>query len=519
MALNIPTNRRAVKQQAQTDVQNTLPESNPFLANSYLDAIITATSGRAYDIYLQIQEVLKQMFPDTSDGVFLERWGSYVNVLRRPATQATGSVTATGTVGSVIPIGTQLRTSDGLLYESLQSATIVAQTLNIDQLTRTGSLAIAETASPHLLTSGQTVTISGADQAEYNGSYTINVTSAQEFTYTIVGAPVTPATGTIIASSNFASVSLRSIDYGSSLNQTANTPLIFSTPVVGVSNTARVQFSGIGGGANQETDEQLRDRILFRYQNPVSLFNENAIIVRAREVPGVTRVFVEKPGTLVNTIPVTSITRSGDIATVTTATSHSLEDGQIMEVFGADQDEYNIRKKVVTIDDVTFAYVVTGLPATPATGTITVQTGIPNGQVIIYFTRDNDENIIPTATEVATVKDALVNFNTGIKPANVDDNDVIVRAPSPITVDFTFTLLSPNTPSMQEAVRQNLIAFFKENTVVSEDVLQVAYQAAIYRTIDPETGISVNNFTLSAPLGDISIQTGQLAVLGNVTFT
>ena len=518
MSINIPTSRLVVKQQSQTDVQNALPESNPFLANSYLDAIITATSGRAFDIYLQLREVLKQLFPDTSDGVFLERWGSYVDVLRRPATQATGSITATGTVGAVIPLGTQLRSSDGLLYETIQTASVAAQMIMIDTLSRTGQTAIAETPSPHMLTSGQIVTISGANELAYNGTFTITVTSAQEFTYTIVGSPASPATGTISAMSNFASLSVRSIEFGSDLNQIPNTPLTFSSPVVGISNTARVQFSGIGGGANQETDDLLRERILFRYQNPVSLFNENSIIVRAREVPGVTRVFVEKPGTLVNTIPVLSIVRTGDISIVTTTVSHRLEDGQIMQVVGADQAGYNLRKKVIVIDDVQFAYVTTGMPASPATGTITVETGIPNGQVIIYFTRDNDQNIIPTSSEVAAVKNALVNFDTGIKPANVDDNDVIVRAPTPVTVNFTFTLLSPNTPSMQEAVRQNLIAFFRENTVVSEPVLQVAYQAAIFRTIDPETGISVNNFALSTPMGNIPIQTGELAILGNITF-
>lgn len=518
MALTLPSSRKELKQKSQTDVQNVLPESNPFLPNSYLDAIITATAGRVYDFYIQLSEVLREMFPDTADGVFLERWGSYVGVLRRPATQSTGSITATGTPGSVIPIGTQLTTTDAKLYETLQTASIAVQTLNILDLTRVGQTAIVETASAHLLTSGQTVTITGAIQSEYNGTYIIAVTSEREFTYTIVGSPASPATGTIQVTSTYASFSIRSIDYGEATNLVANTPLTFLTPLAGVNNTARVQFSTVSGGANQETDSDLRDRILFRYQNPVALFNENAIIVRAREVPGVTRVFVEKPGTLVNTLEVVQITRNDEIATVETTTSHALEDGQIMEVIGADQPEYNLKKKVIVIDDTKFAYSLIGAPVSPATGTITVQTGIPNGQVIIYFTRDNDENIIPTSAEVQEVKDALVNYNTGIMPANVDANDVIVRAPEPVTVNFTFTLLSPNTPSMKNAVTENLKAFFRENTVVSENVLQVAYQAVIYRTIDPETGFSVNNFALSAPTTDILIETGQIAVLGTVTF-
>jgi uncharacterized phage protein gp47/JayE len=518
MALNIPSTRKELKQKSQTDVQNSLPESNPFLPNSYLDAIITATSGRIYDFYLQLREVVKQMFVDTATGTFLERWGSYVGILRKPATQATGSITATGTSGSVIPIGTQVNTTNSLVYETLQSVTIADQTIQVVGIIRLGSVAVVETASPHLLTSSQTVTIVGANQTEYNGTFIITVTSAQEFTYTVSGAPTTPATGTIFANATFGSLSIRSVDYGEETNLDANTPLTFLTPIAGVDNTARVQFSGVSGGADQEDDTDLRNRILFRYQNPVALFNENAIIIQAQTVPGVTRVWVEGPGTLVNTLEVDSITRNDSIATVTTATSHQLEDGQIMQIFGADQAAYNILKKVIVIDDTQFAYSLIGAPATPATGTITCETGIPNGVVIIYFTRDNDENIIPTSSEVQAVKDALTNYDTGIMPANVDPNDVIVKAPVPVTVNFTFTLLSPNTPSMQTAIRNNLSSFFKESTAVSEDVLEVAYQAVIFRTIDPETGTSVTNFTLSTPTGNIAIQTGELAVLGTVTF-
>lgn len=518
MSLNIPNSRSEVKQRSQTDVQNTLPESNPFLPNSYLDAIITAFSGRIYDFYLNLDQVIKEMFVDTADGTFLERWGSYVGVLRKPATQAVGNITITGTAGSVIPINTQLTTSDSKLYQTLQSTTILLQNIQVTQITRVSQTAIVATASPHLLTSSQSVTISGAVQSEYNGTYTITVTSAQEFTYTISGSPSTPATGTISAQSTFASAGINSIDYGSDTNLVASSPLTFLTPIAGVSNTARVQYSGVVGGEDQESDTDLRNRILFRYQNPVALFNENAIIVQAETVPGVTRVFVEGPGTLVNTLSASSVIRNNQVVTVVTTTSHGLEDGQIMSVLGAVQTGYNVTKKVITIDDVTFAYSILGAPTSPATGTITVQTGIPNGQVIVYFTRDDDANIIPTSSEVQQVKDALTNYNTGIMPANVDSNDVIVKAPVPVTVDFTFTSLDPNTTSMQNAVLQNLKSYFRESTVVSQDVLEVAYQSVIYRTIDPETGISVRNFLLSAPTGDIAIQTGQLAVLGTVSF-
>lgn len=64
----------------------------------------------------------------------------------------------------------------------------------ISSITRVGSTATATTVYPHNLSTGDTRTVSGADQIEYNGAFVITVTGANTFTYTVGGAPVTPAT-------------------------------------------------------------------------------------------------------------------------------------------------------------------------------------------------------------------------------------------------------------------------------------------------------------------------------------
>lgn len=55
------------------------------------------------------------------------------------------------------------------------------------------------TSAGHGFVTGQSIVISGATQTEYNGTYTITVTSANAFTYTFAGSATTPATGTIVA--------------------------------------------------------------------------------------------------------------------------------------------------------------------------------------------------------------------------------------------------------------------------------------------------------------------------------
>ena len=78
------------------------------------------------------------------------------------------------------------------------------QTLNfsISSITRVGTLATATTYGYHGLDDGQTVAITGASPAGYNGTVTIAVPSSTTFTYTVGGSLTTPATGTILYNEN-----------------------------------------------------------------------------------------------------------------------------------------------------------------------------------------------------------------------------------------------------------------------------------------------------------------------------
>ena len=68
---------------------------------------------------------------------------------------------------------------------------------SVTSITRAGSVATVTTGAPHGLSTGHTVLIAGAAEAEYNGVVTITSTGASTFTYAVTGTPATPATGTI----------------------------------------------------------------------------------------------------------------------------------------------------------------------------------------------------------------------------------------------------------------------------------------------------------------------------------
>lgn len=66
-------------------------------------------------------------------------------------------------------------------------------------IVRTASTATATAAAAHGLVSGDRVTIAGAAQTDYNGTFTVTVTTTTAFTYTVANTPATPATGTLTA--------------------------------------------------------------------------------------------------------------------------------------------------------------------------------------------------------------------------------------------------------------------------------------------------------------------------------
>ena len=436
MPLDLPESATPIDQRAKTDVQRELPTSNPFLRNSWLGALITGYANRIFDFYLQLKIAIRQSFPDTATDDFLERWAAIWGIIRLAASSSTGSIVATGTATTPIPVGTDYASSDGDIYTTTSAATISASTISVASITRAGSVATVTTVGDHNLASNVPIDVAGAVETEYNVTTTdIQVTGLDTFTYTVSGTPTTPATGTITASFTSASVPVQSEGFRLAVNQDADAPLTLQSPIVGVDDEAKVDFGELGGGSDQETDPELRVRLLERIQNPVAHFNAAEIISKAKEVAGVTRVFVQ-----------------------------------------------NI---------------------TPAVGRVT-----------IYFMRDNDDNPIPTASEVTTVKNKILE----ITPANTDEADVIVLAATAVPVDFTFSALTPNTTTMQDAISANLQQFFDERVDVEVSIDEDAYRSAIFNTVDTTTGDLVETFTLSAPSGDVAITTGEIGTLGNVVY-
>lgn len=99
-------------------------------------------------------------------------------------------------------------------------------------------------------------------------------------------------------------------------------------------------------------------------------------------------------------LSVTSITRSGSTATVTTTSPHNLVTSGLVLIQGATPEvEYNGIYQITVTGPSTFTYPVIGTPGTPAGGTITVTAGESNVTVdslpSTRITRENGSGVLP----------------------------------------------------------------------------------------------------------------------------
>lgn len=113
-------------------------------------------------------------------------------------------------------------------YVVTNSSTSVPKKLtqvSVTSITRTLDTATVTTTTSHYLVTGDTVVISGATQTDYNGTFIVTVTSATTFTYTVIGRPATPATGTILSTADLPFVCASLMGFKSP--QTQNTGLVY----------------------------------------------------------------------------------------------------------------------------------------------------------------------------------------------------------------------------------------------------------------------------------------------------
>jgi uncharacterized phage protein gp47/JayE len=207
-----------LRDRIRRDFNARLPGADALLRQSNLRVIADVLAGLSTLHYGYQEWLSRQLFPDTAETAFLERWASIWGLTRRPATAAVGSVAVRGTAGAVVPADAEFQRVDGVRYRTADGATLAAD----------GTATVAV-------------------EAETLGTIGDAVTGTQVSTVTALPGVVAQAT---------------------------------------------VAAPGLAGGADEETDEQLRTRLLARIQTPPHGGSASDYVDWTLAVPGVTRVWV-----------------------------------------------------------------------------------------------------------------------------------------------------------------------------------------------------------------------------------
>jgi uncharacterized phage protein gp47/JayE len=124
--------------------------------------------------------------------------------------------------------------------------------------------------------------------------------------------------------SGVVTLDLRASDAGAAGNCSSGTKLAVVEPVAGLSTTVTVGVTGCTGGRDQESDDELRSRVIARMQSPPAGGAAADYMRWAREVAGVTRAWCypleDGPGTVS-----VRFVRDGDVSIIPNA-------GQVAEV-------------------------------------------------------------------------------------------------------------------------------------------------------------------------------------------
>lgn len=123
-------------------------------------------------------------------------------------------------------------------------------------------------------------------------------------------------------------------------------------PLSGITVSGGTATASTGGTAHGYSKDQV---VTISGASP-SIFNGNKTITSVPTVP--------------TSVTLARLVSTSSVVTATSSTDHNYSTGQKVTISGATQSAYNGEYNIVVINNTQFAYICTGLPTTPATGTI-----------------------------------------------------------------------------------------------------------------------------------------------------
>jgi uncharacterized phage protein gp47/JayE len=431
--------------QIQGKFMKELPAIDPTVKASLAGSSVVSTAAGAVSLQEGIKDAVRQSFWQTQDGDFLELTGELNDTPRFDPQEAQGQATATGVLSTLIPADTPL-TFNGNTYLNVQDSTIQEFSGGIS-LSFSAGIVTVVTDLVHTLATGLSVTISGATQTDYNGTFEIIVLDNTTFTYDLTAGSLTTDNGTYTV--EYALLNVESSGTGAVQNVASGG--ILTIDLTDIDDNVFVGTDGIDGGSDEESEEDYRERTGESYSLTPGIATPPSLVASAKSIPGNTRVFVVRP------------------------------DG----TSGGVQGSAGYKPEL--------------------------------GETVIYILRDNDQSILPSSAVLTATKDQIIA--DGLWPTFTPDDLLYVLAPILQTQDFVFTSISPNTITMQNAIRDQLVSFFEDNSEIEGTIsLEKTLNPFLQKVTDPSTGALLSSFTYTTPSADIVAGSGEIYTVGTVTF-
>jgi type IV pilus assembly protein PilY1 len=285
-------------------------------------------------------------------------------------------------------------TTNSLITDAMLSST---SGLSVSSITRTGTTATVTTGSSHGFVTGDTVTISGANQSEYNGVKTLIIVPASStttFTFTVAEYPPTPASGTFTASISGSPQTL-----GSSALTRSGTLASVSLSGHGFVTGQTVTITGAVQGAYNGSHIITKvdsDHFTFTVvEGPVTPAGSGTAKVGAST----------KNIEAYNSNPKPGVVRVGTTFTVTTTANHGFSNGNTVTIAGVVDpatngaiSEYNITGTVANKSNKSFDLTIAAVtPASPATTLTSIKADGSASAKDITLTRPSGTTVIATS--------------------------------------------------------------------------------------------------------------------------
>jgi uncharacterized phage protein gp47/JayE len=141
------------------------------------------------------------------------------------------------------------------------------------------------------------------------------------------------------------------------------------------------------------------------------------------------------------------------------------------------------------------------------------------GESVVYILRDDQASITPTQQQLDDTKDRILQH--GNWPNFLPESYLYVLAPDLVQQNFVFSEILPDTPEMRLAIENKLVTFFEDNAEVGDPTHTIKLNT-LYRFLDriqDSTGARLISFTLTSITSDITVNAGELAVRGTVSYS